>query len=72
MEWYHADPKVGSGVMIVNGSGLFTGEADIELGKRFAEIVSNEGFYVTIAYGEYEGEDAMEVRYTTESNAVFM
>ena len=72
MEWYHADPKVGSGVMIINGSSVFTGEKDIELGRMFAETLKNEGMYVTVGYGDFEGEEAMEVRFTTEPNMVFM
>ena len=71
MEWYHADPKVGSGMMMINGSGLFTGDADIQLGQIFAQNMVNEGFRVTCGYGEYDGESALEVRFTTDPNAVF-
>ena len=52
MEWFHAEDKVGSGLMMVNGSGLFTGDADIELGQIFAQNMVNEGFHVTCGYGE--------------------
>ena len=71
MEWFHAEDKVGSGLMMVNGSGLFTGDADIELGQIFAQNMVNEGFHVTCGYGEYEGQTALEVRFTTEPNKIY-
>ena len=70
MEWYHAPETIGT--FLINGSGLFTGEADIELGKLFVESMLNDGFHVTCGYGDYEGEEAMEVRFTTEPNSFFI
>lgn len=71
MEWYHADPKVGSGYMLVQGTGLFIGDADIELGQMFAQTILNEGFHVVCGYCEYEGQNALEVRFTTEPNTIY-
>ena len=72
MEWSHADPKAGSGTMLLQGSGLFVGEKDINLGEIFIQTLINEGLYVTYAYGKYNDKDALEVNFTTESNTIFL
>ena len=59
-----------TGTFLLNGEGIFTGEADILLGEQFAETILNEGLHIDKIYGHSEeGEDALLVSFTYEPNA---